>query len=263
MFSLFSLLLSSTAPTLDHLTLSERSLLQTAIHTQTSYNVIAEQYAQCQQIKDYQILGLPEKRELTSIIEATLNIPYKDFLFAINHAKAWQSLKPREPMPLVDCSKTMVYQDYLDQYALQRFALEIAEPITKPLLTTPVNSQQQESSALLQSYAQRSSTIAIVTVTDRQTLTAIEQANYLHLDYTSRFIYRITQGWKNVPPLYMGMHIQINEADLNKFDGNWLIFLDAQKQYIAARPVEDVEDFIKSLGKTEWQVDSNGNLQRP
>lgn len=263
MLTLLTLLLSAAEPGLDHLTLSERNLLQSAVHTQHSFQIIERYFEQCQNVKEYQRIGLPDLQQHRSAIEAKLNISYQEFLFANQHAESWQQLQPRDAVKTTECSDTELYQQYIDQYEIQRFALEIATPLTKPLLTTPSASQDQQNQlSLLQGYLQRSSTVAIATVSDRQQLSAIEQANFLHLDYKSRYIFRIKQGWRNIAPRYMGMHVQINEQDLGKYEGDWLIFLDQQRQFISATPVKNATAFIKDLGLSDWQIDNNGNLQR-
>lgn len=263
MLALLTLLLSTAEPSLDHLTLSERNLLQSAVHTQHTFQIIEHYFEQCSSLKEYQRLGVPDLQQHRSVIEAKLNISYQDFLFASQHAASWQQLQPRDTLKLAECSNSDLYQQYIDQYEIQRFSLEIATPLTKPLLTNPAAKQNQQNQlSVLQGYLQRSSTIAIATVSDRQQLSAIEQANFLHLDYKSRYIFRINQGWRNVPPRYIGMHVQINEQDLAKYQGDWLIFLDQQRQFITARPVKEAATFIKQLGKSDWQIDNSGNLQR-
>lgn len=263
MLTLFLLLLGSTESSLEHLTLSERNVLQNAVHAHHTYTAIESYFEQCKPLKEYQQIGIPELKQHRSLLEEKLNISYQDFLFLSNNAESWQQLKPRDKLPQADCSDSSLYQQYIDQYEIQRFSLEIANALTKPLLSNPATQQdQQDNKLLLQGYLQRSSTIAIATVSDRQQLSAIEQANFLHLDYDSRYIFRITQGWRNVPPRYMGMHIQFNEQDLVKYQGDWLIFLDQQRQFITARPIKDVSAFIRQLGDADWSIDNSGNLQR-
>lgn len=263
MLTLLTLLLNAGQPSLDHLTLAERNLLQSAVHTQHTFQIIEQYFEQCQSLKEYQRIGLPDLQQHRSVIEAKLNISYQDFLFANQHAESWQQLKPRDTVKAAECVDNELYQQYIDQYEIQRFSLEIATPLTKPLLTNPAaNQKQQNQQVLLNSYLQRSSTVAIATVSDRQLLSAVEQANFLHLDYKSRYIFRINQGWRNITPRFIGMHVQINDQDLAKYEGDWLIFLDQQRQFISATPVKNATAFIKDLGLSDWQIDNNGNLQR-
>lgn len=263
MLTLLTLLLNAGQPSLDHLTLAERNLLQSAVHTQYTFQIIEQYFEQCQSLKEYQRIGLPDLQQHRSVIEAKLNISYQDFLFANQHVESWQQLKPRDTLKAAECADNELYQQYIDQYEIQRFSLEIASPLTKPLLTNPAaNQEQQNQQALLNSYLQRSSTVAIATVSDRQLLSAVEQANFLHLDYKSRYIFRINQGWRNIAPRFIGMHVQINDQDLAKYEGDWLIFLDQQRQFINATPVKSATAFIKELGLSDWQIDNNGNLQR-
>ncbi len=263
MLSVFALLLSSNAPTLEHLSLSERNLLQSAVHTYSAYQVIKQHYESCQTDAEYRYIGLPEASQLRAMLESKLNINYQDFLFALQHAKSWQTLKPRYPLTAGSCDDISIYRSNVDQYELELFSLEIADPLTKPLLNNPQQEQaNQQREQLLTSYLARSHTIAIADVIDRQTLSAVEQANFLHLQYQSRYIFKITQGWRNVPPIYMGMHVQINDTDLGNYSGKWLIFLDQQRQFVSARPLTEVSDFIEKLGKPDWSIDNSGNLQR-
>lgn len=262
MLSLLSLLLASSQPRLEHLSQSERGLIQSALAAQQAHSVLSSQYEACQSQRDYRQAGLPDLQLLRSAIEAKLQLPYQDFLFASRQAGDWQRLQPRDPMQAGSCDEFNRYRENLDQYELQLFALEIAEPLANSLTDNRTEAADTKQLQLLRSYLQRSSSVAIARVFDRTQLNVIEQANFLHPDYQSRYIFRLEQGWRSVMPVYMGMHSQFNEQDIAKQASEWLIFLDTQKQFIAARPLADVSALLAELGPAEWTFDLNGNLVR-
>jgi hypothetical protein len=262
MLSLLSLLLASSQPSLEHLSQSERGLIQSALAAQQAHSVLSSQYEACQSQRDYRQAGLPDLQLLRSAIEAKLQLPYQDFLFASRQAGDWQRLQPRDPMLAGSCDEFNRYRENLDQYELQLFALEIAEPLANSLTDNRTEAADTKQLQLLRSYLQRSSSVAIARVFDRTQLNVIEQANFLHPDYQSRYIFRLEQGWRSVMPVYMGMHSQFNEQDIAKQASEWLIFLDTQKQFIAARPLTEVSALLAELGPAEWTFDLNGNLIR-
>lgn len=262
MLTVLSLLLSTT-PALEHLTRSERTLLQNAIQSYQSSLVIGSTFTKCHASKDFQLLGQPDFVALENLLTEKLNMRYQDFQSAVAKAPAWQAFKSTDLPASIDCKDAAAYQAMLDQYELTRFSLEISEPISKSLLENTASKQaSQQNTTMLQGYLQRSSSIALATVVDRQKLSTMEQAKYLHLDYLSNSVFQIKSGWRNIIPHYTGMHIQVTDQDAAKYQGDWLIFLDRQKQFIAALPIDEVQAFLPELGKSEWKFDLNGNLQR-
>lgn len=262
MLTVLSLLLS-TAPTLEHLTRSERTLLQNAIQSYQTSLVLDSTFKKCHESKDFQLLGQPDFTILEELITEKTNMSYPDFQAALTGAKAWQPLKVTELPANIDCKDVSTYQAMLDQYELTRFSLEISEPVSKSLVENSVAKQaSQQDSLLLQSYVQRSSSIALATVVERQKLSTMEQAKYLHLDYKSNSVFQINAGWRNIIPHYTGMHIQVTDQDAAKYQGDWLIFLDRQKQFIAAVPLNEAKALLPALGKSDWEFDLSGNLQR-
>lgn len=261
MLTLLTLLLASSQLNLEHLSLSDRSLIQAALAAKQAHHVLSIQYENCQSQRDYRQAGLPDAQLLRKAIEAKLQLPYQTFLFASQQAAEWQRLQPREPLQPGSCEELHLYRENLDQYELQLFALEIAEPITNSL-TDNSNNETSEQIQLLRGYLQRANSVAIARVFDRTQLNAIEQANFLHPDYQSRYIFRLEQGWRNIMPIYMGMHSQFNEQTIANQASEWLIFLDIQKQFIAARPLSEASILLKELGTADWLFDLNGNLLR-
>lgn len=262
MLSLLSLLLATSQPSLEHLSQSERSVIQSALAAQQAHSVLSSQYEACQSQRDYRQAGVPDLQLLRSAIEAKLQLPYQDFLFTSRQAGDWQRLQPRDPLQAGSCAEFNRYRENLDQYELQLFALEISDPIANSLINNKQEDAKTQQLQLLRGYLQRSSSIAVARIFDRTHLNTIEQANYLHPDYQSRYIFRLEQGWRVVMPVYMGMHSQFNEQDITKQPSEWLIFLDTQKQFIAARPLAEVSALLAELGPAEWAFDLNGNLIR-
>ncbi|WNO59716.1 hypothetical protein [Rheinheimera sp. MMS21-TC3] len=165
---------------------------------------------------------------------------------------------------LNDCEDYQSYQVLLDKYELTVFSLEIATELKKAPITADASNKQlaASKSAEIKKLIERSNAIALVSISDRQLLNVIEQANFLHIDYDSRYIFKVNQGWKNMTPTYMGMHVAIDDTTISNTASEWLVFLDHNKHFIEAVKKNDASMHLRLLAKPDWQFDNQGNLIR-
>lgn len=165
---------------------------------------------------------------------------------------------------LDDCENSFSFQELLDKHELTVFSLEIATELKQAPITADATSKRlaASKSAEIQKLIERSNAIALVSISDRQLLNVIEQANFLHLNYDSRYIFKVLQGWKNITPTYMGMHVAIDENAISSTAPEWLVFLDHNKHFIEAVKKNDASMHLRLLAKPDWQFDNKGNLIR-
>ena len=165
---------------------------------------------------------------------------------------------------LTDCENSQSYQSLLDNYELSHFSLEIATELQQAPQSADANNQRLAAAKVteIQQLIDRSHSIALVTVSDRELLTVIEQANYLHLNYNNRYIFKVEQGWKHITATYMGMHIAVDDDTVASTAEEWLIFLDQNKHFIQAVNKNDAALHLRLLAKPEWKFDNKGNLVR-
>ena len=116
----------------------------------------------------------------------------------------------------------------------------------------------KNASALLE----RSKAVAMVSIVDRNSLSTLEQSNFLHPDYKGRYMYKVDQGWRNIPSRYMGMQSYLTEQQFAASPKNWLLLLDQHNQFIQVFSEADAKIYLNSLGIPEWHFDIQGNLQR-
>ncbi|MCC5827774.1 hypothetical protein [Alkalimonas sp.] len=264
--AIFALLTSLTA---EDFTQQQLSLLQVALNTEQLSQRLTDGYLSCQHSASAQywdnlhqdLASFPA----LSMIEQTLALPiesYRDFVQTIalqpsRNVIIWQS---RELACDDEDAWEQVFRDYREAY----FALELSSPLEQSFADT-LALRLQEQDLLQQRYQQlieSSNSIAIASVVHKSQLSSIEQANYLHLDYQSDYIFRTQKGWKHYPPLFLGMHRYLSAAELADDSQEWLIFLDHQQHFISAVPLIQADAYLKLLGAEHWSFDRHGNLKR-
>ncbi|PKM17145.1 MAG: hypothetical protein CVV11_20460 [Gammaproteobacteria bacterium HGW-Gammaproteobacteria-15] len=245
---------------------SERRTLQSALSSALYSEEINRFYQQCRQA-DAKLAGVisepdKERSKLQQLLQQKVHTVDIQQLLNID-PKQTADLK-QNIVKLNDCVDAVAFQTLLDSYDLALFSLEIATPLSKPLSdkssvsASHVKQAQQQTLALIES----SHAIAWANIADRQQLSAVQQANYLHPDYQGRYIFKVQHGWRGNITNYLGMHIFVSEADIDKTARQWLIFLDKNGHFINALEAEQASDHLKALQNADWRYDVHGNLHR-
>lgn len=264
--ALFSMFTNLSA---EDLTPQQLSLLQTAVSAEHLHQQLTEGFHHCQNstsseqwLSMYTDLG---SYQLTDLIEQTLSLPadsFQEFSRALSikpsrNAERWQAMD-------LACDDSDSWQQLFRDYREAYFFLELSPPL-KPSFADTMSQIQQDSGLQQQQYQElidNSNSIAIATVVNKNQLSAIEQANYLHIDYRSDYIFRIQSGWKNYPPLFLGMHSYLSANEITNNNEQWLIFLDVQQRFIKAIPLSEAVSYLDLLGTENWSFDRHGNLNR-
>lgn len=247
-------------------TTSEKRTLHSAVSSALHSAAINHYYQQCKEpsTEGEVKLALTDKDQarMLTLLQQKVHSQDIDLLLATD-ARLAQQIK-KQLSATTDCNNAKAFQTLLDNYEVALFSLEIAMPLEKPLHSATAvaksraNARQNEVNQLIAS----SHAIALVTVTDKQQLTALQQANYFHPDYQGRYVFKVQHGWRSNIAQYLGMHIFVADTDISKTAKQWLIFLDKNGHFIKAIAAAESTAYLTALSDAEWRYDVHGNLHR-
>lgn len=243
---------------------SEMRTLQHAVNSHVYSIALEHFYQNCIRLDPEQFMvKQPDSARLQHLLRQQLQLDLQQFSNGVANHQQLQQRAPKD-IPLTDCTDSKSYQQVLDQYDLELFSLEIATPLTASKDNGEAKRKQQLQAAKQQAseLLARSKAIVQVRIIDRSNLSTLEQANFLHPDYTGRYIYKVEQGWRNVPSKYMGMQNYLTEQQVATAPKSWLLLLDQHNQFIQVFSDTESKMYLDMLGQPEWRFDSQGNLQR-
>lgn len=240
---------------------SEKRTLQSAVSSILYSDAINQFYLQCkeQPIEGEEPLRLTDKQrsKLLALLKQAVHSDETELLLKFD-----QKMTSNSQSMLVtpgNCQDEKGLQTMLDNYEIALFSLEIALPLSQPVSQPKVIVRGDNQ---VEQLINRSTAIAQVVVSNKQQLSALQQANFLHLDYQSQFIFKVEQGWKKPAPAYVGMHKYVEDSQLTNTAKQWLIFLDQNNHFIKAIELDKAGAYLKALNKPQWRFDSMGSLQR-
>lgn len=252
MSAFMPLLLLSQAIFTQDLSIQETKLVKNAVTATNQAHWLDNFIQQC----DAAITGelpKPDLPKLEQLIQQKLYI----------QAEQLQELYPEQTNQIkpINCQDTDAYLDSYDRYELATFSVEIALALTKqPAESAAQNDIQQE--AKIKSLLKQSHSIARVSVIQKSELTALEQAQYLHFNYSSDYIFKIQGGWNALSPRFVGMHITLSGEKDKRRHVDWLILLDRQNHFVKAVQGAEAQSYQKHLGKMQWRYTPAGDLMR-
>ena len=244
---------------------SERRTLQSAINSVLHSDELSRYYQLCkEQPEGDEVLSVPTDKErprLVALLQQKLKTDNTELLFNAD-PRLTQNMRNGMVKP-ANCEDSKGLQTLLDNYEVALFSLDLALPLERSLAQKSYvkprsNAAQTDAKQLIN----RSHAIALVDVIDKQLLNAVQQANFLHPDYSGKYIFKVQQGWHSNIPHYLGMHIFVNDSDIDKTPKQWLVFLDKNGHFIKALPSNSAATYIKALEGAEWRYDVHGNLHR-
>ncbi len=257
---LFNLLLLSAV--IQSFTMTELRTLRQAKESFELSQQLAAVRQQCPQVDFAALDGvqLPDEALLPSLLQQKLAVPPAEFALLLQQDALLQSLSSSENA-LPACDETSQLQMLLDELQTQLTALDMAQPMLgwqqklQPQSQTP---RKQLTEALLA----KSHAVVIAAVVPRAELTAVQQADYLHIDYHSDFVFRLEQGWRAVAPRYLGMHINLSQQHAQHQPQRWVLLLDHKFHLLKAWPWSEVQAELSALGVADWSFNRQGDLQR-
>jgi hypothetical protein len=258
------LLISLAASSFSSYSQTEIRTLQYAVDSYAYSTALEHFYQHCNGLDSAQFMvKKPDNSRFYHLLEQQLQLNINQFTENVaGNTRLHQRVS--SSIVLTDCTDYANYQQVLDKYELALFALEIASPVKVSKDSSSVKWQKQQlvikqqASELLQ----RSKAVVLVSIIDRNSLSTLEQSNFLHPEYKGQYIYKLEQGWRNIPSKYMGMQSYLTEQQYTKSPKSWLLLLDQHNQFIKVFSEADAQVYLRLLGKTEWHFDNQGNLQR-
>jgi hypothetical protein len=245
---------------------SEKRTLQAAVSSVLHAAELSNYYQQCKEQPHSDdtdsVISDRARPRLLSLLQQKVNTQNTELLLAAD-AGLTQKIRSYIVKP-VNCEDSKGLQSLLDNYEVALFTLELALPLEKALGQKTAanksrpNAEQNEVSQLIA----RSHAIALVNVVDKQQLNAVQQANYLHPDYSGKYIFKVQHGWRSNVTQYLGMHIFVADSDIDKTSKQWLVFLDKNGHFIKAIEAYKATAHIKALQQAQWRYDVHGNLHR-
>lgn len=203
---------------------------------------------------------LPTKDELSQLLQRTLDITMDEYIALQQTHQGLRALSG-SALPTPTCSELEPVQDLLADYQTQLTALELALPMPDWQLKLHPTEHQQAPILTVNELSQ-SHAIVVAKVIERASLTAMQQANYLHIDYQSPYIFQLEHGWRAVVPRFIGMHLNVESRQRATTADRWLLLLNRQFQITKAVPLSTVKTELAVLGRVDWSFNAQGDLQR-
>lgn len=243
---------------------SELRTLQYAVNSYAYSNALEQFYQNCLQLDPEQyMVKKPDNTRFYNLLQQQLQLEIGQFASTVATTPKLSQRAP-DDITLTDCTDHTAYQKVIDRYELELFGLEIATPVKVSKQNAASQRKQQQQLAInnASELLARSKAISMVSIIDRNSLSTLEQSNFLHPEYKGRYIYRVDLGWRNIPSRYMGMQSYLSEQQYTKGPKNWLLLLDQHNQFIQVFSEAEAKVYLNLLGNPEWHFDNQGNLQR-
>jgi hypothetical protein len=243
---------------------SDKRTLQSAINSALHSAEITKFYQRCKEqpadgAAPYSLTD-KELQRLQTLLQQKVHTQNIEQLLRLD-SKLTQSVKATIVAP-TSCEDSKAVQTLLDNYEVALFSLDIAMPIEHTISNNNTTKPRQISTSAVQQLIERSHAIALVNVVDKQQLNAVQRANYLHPDYSGRYVFKVQHGWQANVNHYLGMHIFVADKDIDKLEKQWLIFLDKNGHFIKALEFSKARPYLSKLKDAQWRYDVYGNLHR-
>ena len=168
-----------------------------------------------------------------------------------------------EILPVPTCESREALIDFAEQYSNNLTALELSAPLEPWLhfFEAPVKVAAMDP-AKLKSMIDASHSLVVVEVKPKQVLTPLQQANYLHIDDKSSFVFEVQQGWSAISPRYLGLHIFMDAQNYSQHPKRWFLMLDANFHPKTVLHGAQMQQALQLLGSPDWSFDRQGDLLR-
>lgn len=168
-----------------------------------------------------------------------------------------------EILPVPTCESREALIDFAEQYSNNLTALELSTPLEPWLhfFEAPVKVAAMDP-AKLKSMIDASHSLVVVEVKPKQVLTPLQQANYLHIDDKSSFVFEVQQGWSAISPRYLGLHIFMDAQNYSQHPKRWFLLLDANFHPKTVLHGAQMQQALQLLGSPDWSFDRQGDLLR-
>ena len=162
-----------------------------------------------------------------------------------------------------DCSDREAIVDFAEQFSNNYTALELSDALGswKQHFLMPTDTAAVETGHL-SDLINSSHSIVLVKIQPKSILTPLQQANFLHIDDKSSYVFEVQQGWKAIGPRYLGLHIHIRPENYAQQPKLWLLLLDSRFHPKTALHGTELQQGLKQLATADWTFNRQGDLVR-
>ena len=181
----------------------------------------------------------------------------------LKHNTQFAAFTAMETLPVPTCEAREALIDFAEQYSNNLTALELSTPLEPWLhfFEAPIKAAAMDH-AKLKSLIGASHSLVVVEVKPKQVLTPLQQANYLHIDDKSSFVFEVQQGWNAISPRYLGLHIFMDDQNYSQHPKRWLLMLDANFHPKTVLHGAQMQQALELLGTSGWTFNRQGDLLR-
>lgn len=202
-------------------------------------------------------------QSITMLFQEKINLSPAQLEQLLKQNRRFAAFTALEPLPVPSCDEREALIDFAEHYSNNLTALELSTPL-KPWMQyfeAPVKAAAMNP-VKLKSLIVASHSLVVVEVKPKQLLTPLQQANFLHIDDKSSYLFEVQQGWNAISPRYLGLHIYMNAQNYPQQPKRWLLMLDANFHPKTVLHGAQMQQALQLLGTPGWSFDRQGNLLR-
>ncbi|OBP14476.1 hypothetical protein A5320_11955 [Rheinheimera sp. SA_1] len=200
---------------------------------------------------------------LQSLLQKKLNMTSVQLFNLLQENEKFANLTQAAAVSTPDCNDRDAIVDLAEQYSNNYTALELSDALGswhQHFVTpeaTPAMDPDQLSGLISNSHS-----IVLVNIQPKSVLTSLQQANFLHIDDKSSYVFEVQQGWKAVGPRYQGLHIHLSPKNYPQQPKRWLLLLDTSFHPKTALHGAELQQALQLLGSPAWIFNRQGDLVR-
>jgi hypothetical protein len=250
----------------DTLTTAEIRTLKNAVTVVQYQPQILELVKQCSAdvLQDLPpVVADGDEKSLELLLQQKLKITSAELIKLLQENEHFANLTNAAVVGTPECNDREAILDLTEQFSNNYTALELSDPL-EPWQRHFV--AQSSSAAMdpahLKDLINNSYSMVLVTIQPKSKLTAMQQANFLHIDDKSTYVFEVQQGWKAIAARYQGLHINISPDNYQQQPKRWLLLLDARLHPKTALHGAQLQQALKLLGTPDWTFNMQGDLLR-
>lgn len=203
------------------------------------------------------------KTSLQQLLQQKLQLNLQQLQTLFDNNIEFATLTRPTTVMIPSCDDHEAIADIAEHYSNNYTALELSEPMSswQPLFTEGPAKPAIDPTELVNLIA-ASHSLVLVEVKPKSIITPLQQADYLHIDDKSSYLFEVQQGWKAIAPRYLGLHIHINTQNYPQQPKRWLLLLDANFHPKTAMSGEKMQQALQLLGSPGWSFNLHGDLLR-
>jgi hypothetical protein len=200
---------------------------------------------------------------LDLLLKQKLNIAAAELSTLLQENEQFANLTKAAVVNTPDCDDREAILDLTEQFSNNYTALELSDPLGPwQRHFVAQSSAPAMDPAQLKDLINNSHSIVLVKIQPKSTLTPLQQANFLHIDDKSSYVFEVQQGWKAIAARYHGLHINISLDNYQQQPKRWLLLLDARFHPKTALQGAELQQALKRLGTPDWTFNMRGDLIR-